>query len=72
MLDARDAPGSKATQMDWRRTFPLVIVNALRTATRAIIGVTVVLIVLFVCWFTFEVLTHLKSFLTRTLFGFDW
>jgi hypothetical protein len=58
--------------MDWRRLVPLTVVNLIRTATRAVIGVTLVMVALFVCWFTFEFLRHCRGFLTRVLFSWDW
>jgi hypothetical protein len=58
--------------VDWRRLLPLTVVNLIRTATRAVIGVTLVLVSLFVCWFTYELLRHLRGFLARCLFSWEW
>ena len=58
--------------MDWRRLLPLTVVNLIRTATRAVIGVTLVMMSLFVGWFTYSLLSHLKGFLARTIFGHEW
>jgi hypothetical protein len=58
--------------VDWRRLLPLTVVNLIRTATRAVIGVTLVMVALFVCWFTYSLLANLKSLLARTIFGHEW
>ena len=58
--------------MDWRRLVPLTVGSLIRSATRAVIGVTLVMAALFVGWFTYSLLNHLKGFLARTLFGHEW
>ncbi len=58
--------------MNWRRLLPVTVGTLIRGVTRAVIGVTLVLISLFVCWFMYELLSHLKGFLARTLYGHEW
>jgi hypothetical protein len=58
--------------MNVRIGVPVIIASMLRSAVRAILGVALVFVVLFVSWFTFEFLTHLKGLLARTIFSMDW
>ena len=57
---------------EWLRHLPFMIVGFLRTAVRALVGITIALLAMFLAWFTFEFLVHLKNLLSRTLFGHDW
>lgn len=57
---------------EWLRHLPFMIVGFLRTAVRALVGVTIALLALFLAWFTFEFLVHLKDLLDRVIFGFKW
>lgn len=58
--------------MNWRNIVPFAIANLLRGALRAIIGLTLVFAAMFLCWFTVELLEHLKNLLSRTVFGHPW
>ena len=57
---------------NWRRSIPLLVLGALRSAIRAAMGLALLFLSLFVAWASFEFLTHLKGFLSRTIFGHDW
>ena len=57
---------------NWKSEIPLIVGNAIRTAVRAIMGIALVFLVLFIAWFSFEFLQHLKNLLARTIFSFDW
>lgn len=57
---------------EWMRHLPFMVAGSLRTAIRAFVGITLVFLSLFLAWFTFEFLVHLKNLLSRTLFGHEW
>jgi Na+-transporting methylmalonyl-CoA/oxaloacetate decarboxylase gamma subunit len=58
--------------MNWRNVIPFAVGNLLRGAVRAILGLTLVFIAMFLCWFTMELLSHLKDLLARTIFHAEW
>ena len=57
---------------DWRRELPLLVATVLRSSIRAAMGLALLFLALFIAWGSFEFLTHLKGFLSRTIFGHDW
>ena len=57
---------------EWMKHLPFLVAGFLRTAIRALIGITLVFASLFLCWFAFEMLVHLKDFCSRTIFGHNW
>ena len=51
---------------------PFAVANLLRGALRGIIGLTLVFVAIFLCWFTMELLSHLKALCARTIFANPW
>jgi len=58
--------------MKFRQIIAGSVAGLLRGAVRAILGVTLVFVAIFLCWFSMELLSHLKELLDRTIFGHPW
>lgn len=57
---------------EWTKHLPFMVAGLLRTVIRGLIGLTLVFLALFLVWFTYEFLVHVRNLFGRTIFGHDW
>ena len=57
---------------EWTKHLPFMVAGLLRTVIRGLIGLTLVFLALFLAWFTYEFLVHLRNLFIRSLFHKNW
>jgi membrane-anchored glycerophosphoryl diester phosphodiesterase (GDPDase) len=55
-----------------KRSIVKVLLDMLRHSVRGIMLVILILLALFLCWFTFEFIMHVKDWCSHTIFDGTW